>query len=95
MSQTNNLLGHDTKARRRMLKRSHHTMCTVKGHSEKLRNGYKMDHYVHYVFGGLIQEGDGRFCPTNDLIEVTTKNVVLDKSQTDVETPIKPSLTLT
>ena len=29
------------------------------------------------------------------MIEVTTRNVVLDKSQTDVETPIKPSITLT
>ena len=54
-----------------------------------------MDYYIHYVFGGLIQEADGRFCPTNDLIEVVTKNVVLDKTQTDVENPIKPSMTLT
>ncbi len=88
------MLGHEPK-RRKLLKRSHHTVCTVKGKSEKLRNGYKMDYYIHYVFGGLIQETDGRFCPTNDLIEVVTKNVVLDKSQTDVDTPIKPSITLT
>ena len=85
----------ESKPRRRLLKRSHHTVCTIRGKSEKLRNGYKMDYYIHYVFGGLIQEADGRFCPTNDLIEVVTKNVVLDKTQTDVENPIKPSMTLT
>ena len=39
-----------------------------------------MDYYVSYVFGGLIQEADGRFVPTNDLIEVVSKNVLLDKS---------------
>ena len=33
--------------------------------------------------------------PTNDLVEVITKNVVIDKSQTDVENPIKPSVTAT
>lgn len=71
--------------RRKLLKRSHHTICTFKQKSEKLRNGYKIDYYISYVFGGLIQEDDGRFCPTNDLIEVVTKNVVLDKSQTDVD----------
>ena len=78
-----------------MLRRSHHTICTVRGKTEKLRNGYKMEYYTSYVFGGLIQEDDGRFVPTNDLIEVVSKNVVLDKSQVEVETPIKPSLALT
>ena len=65
------------------------------GKTEKLRNGYKMDHYISYVFGGLIQESDGRFCPTNDLLEIVTKNVIVDKSQTEVDPPIKPSLTVT
>lgn len=69
------------KPRRKLLKRSHHTICSVRGKSEKLRNGYKAVSYVHYVFGGLIQEADGRFVPSNDLIEVVTKNVVIDKSQ--------------
>ena len=54
-----------------------------------------MDYYISYVFGGLIQETDGRFCPTNDLIQIVSKNVILDKSQHDVETPIKPSLSIT
>ena len=54
-----------------------------------------MDHYKSYVFGGLIQESDGRFRPTNDLIEVSTKSVVLDKTQTDAENPIKPSFAYT
>lgn len=40
--------------RKRLLRRSHHTMNTIKGHTEKLRNGYRMDHYVSYIFGGLI-----------------------------------------
>lgn len=55
-----------------------------------------MDYYASYVFGGLIQESDGRFCPTNDLIEVVSKNVVIDKSQAqEVENPIKPSFAIT
>ena len=71
-------------------------MCTIRGQTEKLRNGYKADYYISYVFGGLIQENDGRFVPTNDLIEVVTKNVIIDKSQlNEVETPIKPSNNLT
>ena len=53
-----------------------------------------MDYYISYVFGGLIQEEDGRFSPTNELIEVVSKNVLLDPSQ-DVETPIKPSNVVT
>ena len=85
----------EPKKRRRLLRRSHHTICTVRGKTEKLRNGYKIEYYTSYVFGGLIQEDDGRFVPTNDLIEVVSKNVVLDKSQVEVETPIKPSLALT
>ena len=83
------------KQKGRLLRRSHHTVCTVKLHTEKLKNGYKMDHYKSYVFGGLIQESDGRFRPTNDLIEVSTKSVVLDKTQTDAENPIKPSFAYT
>ena len=68
----------------------------MRGHSEKLRNGYKADHYISYIFGGLIQETDGRFVPTNDLIEVITKNIVIDKSQFgEVDTPIKPSNNIT
>ena len=78
-----------------MLRRSHHTISTIRGKTEKLRNGYKMEYYISYIFGGLIQEEDGRFVPTNDLIEVVSKNVVPDKSQVEVETPIKPSLALT
>ena len=78
-----------------MLRRSHHTVCTVKGRSEKLRNGYKLDYYHSYVFGGLIQEEDGRFVPTNDLIEVVSKNVTIDKTQTEVDNPVKPSNTMT
>ena len=74
------LSGSDGKPRRRLLKRSHHTINTMPGKSEKLRNGYKMDHYISYAFGGLIQETDGRFCPTNDLLEIVTKNVIVDKS---------------
>ena len=55
-----------------------------------------MDHYVTYVFGGLIQEDDGRFCPTNDLIEVVSKKVLLDPSQMhEIDNPIKPSLSMT
>ena len=86
----------DTKQRRRLLKRSHHTICTIRGHTEKLRNGYKADYYISYVFGGLIQEADGRFVPTNDLIEVVTKSIVIDKSQAhEIEVPVKPSNALT
>jgi len=70
-------------------------MSTIFGKTEKLRNGYKMDFFTNYVFGGLIQEDDGRFVPTNDLVEVVAKNVLLDRSQTDVENPIKPSFTIT
>lgn len=66
-------------------------MCTVKGVTEKLKGGYKIEYYTSYIFGGIIQEHDGRFCPTNDLIEVVSKRVVLDKSQ-DVESLSKPSL---
>ena len=40
--------------RRKLLKRSHHTICTVKQKSEKVRNGYKIDYYISYIFGGLI-----------------------------------------
>ena len=29
-------------------------MSTVSGKTEKLKNGYKMDYFVSYVFGGLI-----------------------------------------
>lgn len=54
-----------------------------------------MEYFTSYVFGGLIQEDDGRFVPTNDLIEVVAKNVLLDRSQTEVENPIKPSLSIT
>ena len=54
-----------------------------------------MDHYISYVFGGLIQESDGRFCPTNDLVEIVSKNVLVDKSQQDIDTPIKPSISIT
>lgn len=55
-----------------------------------------MDHYTSYVFGGLIQEEDGRYCPTNDLLEIVSKNVLIDKSQLNqVESLIKPSLSLT
>ena len=78
------------------MKRSHHTICTVRGQSEKLRNGYKADYYISYVFGGLIQEADGRFVPTNDLIEVVTKNVCIDKTQLgEIEVPVKPGNSLT
>ena len=77
------------------MRRSHHTICTVYTKSEKLKNGYKMDYYTSYVFGGLVQETDGRFRPTNDLIEVSTKSVVLDKTQTEVENPQKPSFAFT
>ena len=62
------------------MRRSHHTINTFSQKTEKLKGGYKIDYYVSYVFGGLIQESDGRFCPTNDLIEVVSKNVVPDKS---------------
>lgn len=79
---------------RRVLKRAHHTICTVKARSEKLRGGYKMDYYTSYIFGGIVQERDGRFRPTNDFIEVESKNVVLDRSQ-DVETPHKPHVATT
>ena len=54
-----------------------------------------MDHYISYVFGGLIAETDGRFCPTNDLVEIVSKNVMLDKSQHHIDTPIKPSVAVT
>jgi len=81
--------------KRRLLRRSHHTICTIKGKTEKLRNGYKMEYYTSYVFGGLIQEEDGRLLPTNDLIEVVSKNVILDKSQADVGNHVKPSLVST
>lgn len=74
------LTGSDGKPRRRLLKRSHHTICTMKGKTEKFKNGYKMDYYISYVFGGLIQEADGRFCPTNDLLEIVSKNVLVDKA---------------
>lgn len=78
------------------MKRSHHTICTIRGHTEKLRNGYKADYYISYVFGGLIQEADGRFVPTNDLIEVVTKSIVIDKSQAhEIEVPVKPSNSIT
>ena len=52
----------------------------MKGKTEKFKNGYKMDYYISYVFGGLIQEADGRFCPTNDLLEIVSKNVLVDKA---------------
>jgi len=77
-----------------LLRRSHHTICTLKSHTEKLKQGYKIDYYVSYIFGGIIQEADGRFCPTNDLIEVVSKQVLLDKSQ-EIETPIRPSKSTT
>ena len=83
------------KPKRALLRRSHHTICTYKSdNSEKLRNGYKIDFYISYVFGGLIQEEDGRFSPTNDLIEIVSKNVILDPTQ-DCEIPIKTSDSIT
>ena len=42
------------KKKQRMLRRSHHTMCTVKGETEKIKGGYKIEHYKSYVFGGII-----------------------------------------
>lgn len=61
--------------KRKLLRRSHHTLCTIEGQTTKLRNGYKITHYISYVFGGFIQEEDGRLVPTNDLIEIVTKNL--------------------
>ena len=66
--------------KKRLLKRSHHTICTVYSHTEKLKQGYKIDFYISYVFGGIIQEPDGRLVPTNDLLEVQSKQVVLDRT---------------
>ena len=40
-----------------------------------MKHGYKIVYYISYVFGGFIQEADGRLIPTNDLIEVVTKNL--------------------
>ena len=61
--------------KRKLLRRSHHTICTIESHTIKLRNHYKMTHYISYVFGGFIQEEDGRLVPTNDLIQIVTKNL--------------------
>ena len=84
------------KRKGKLLRRSHHTMNTIFQKSEKLRNGYKMNYYISYIFGGLIQESDGRFSPTNDLIEVVTKKVLLDENQAnEVEKPIQPSIVIT
>ena len=64
----------------------------MRGRTEKLKGGYKLEYYVSYVFGGLVQEADGRLSPTNDLIEVVTKDMVVDKTQTDVEAHMKPHI---
>ena len=77
-----------------MLLRSHHTICTQLSHTEKLKQGYKIDYYVSYVFGGTVREDDGRYVPTNDLLEVVSKHVKLDRSQ-DIEHAIKPSNVVT
>ena len=62
--------------------RSHHTMVSTKSKNDlKLpRNGYRIITYKHYVFGGLIQEADGRLTTSNDLIEIQTKYAVQDGS---------------
>ena len=49
-----------------------------------------METYVSYIFGGIIQEPDGRLSPTNDLIQVTSKRVLPDASWY-VAHPIRPS----
>ena len=76
--------------KKRLLKRSHHTICTVYSHTEKLKQGYKVDFYTSYVFGGIIQEPDGRLIPTNDLLEIQSKQVVLDRTQ-EIDLAVKPT----
>ena len=56
-------------------------MCTIKVSEEKLKSGYKIVYYNSYIFGGIIQEPDGRFCPTNDLIKVSSKKITIDETQ--------------
>ena len=83
----------DSRSRKKkLLRRSHHTLCTIKGKSQRLKNGFKLVEYVSYIFGGFIQEADGRLVPTNDLIEVVTKSVSFTGSG---DPGIKPSLNQT
>ena len=53
-------------------------MCTIQVkfpfEEERLKKlGYKFIHFKSYVFGGLIQEEDGRLTTDNELIEVRTR----------------------
>lgn len=80
-----------SKGRRRLLRRSHHSVVTIRGGSEKLKSGFKIDFYHSFVFGGLIEEGDGRLSPTNDLIEVVTRKVVRDPTHPEGDLATKPN----
>lgn len=54
VSPTNGVAPKDTKPKGKLMRRSHHTLCTFKSKTEKLRQGYKMDYFTSFIFGGLI-----------------------------------------
>lgn len=61
-------------------------MCTVQvkypAEEERFKKlGYKLVHFKSYVFGGLEQEQDGRLTTSNELIEVRTRQIVIDQSR--------------
>jgi len=47
-------LSHTQPTKKLILRRSHHTMCTIKGRTEKLKGGYKVEYFTSYIFGGII-----------------------------------------
>ena len=40
--------------KKKLLTRSHHTINTIKGPTQRHKNGYKIESYKSFIFGGLI-----------------------------------------
>ena len=72
--------------RKKLLERSNHSMCTVQvsypAEEEKYKKqGYNLVSFKSYIFGGLEMESDGRLMTSNELIEVSSRQLVPDSSR--------------
>lgn len=72
--------------RKKLLERTNHTMCTVQvkyaAEEERLkRMGFRLFSFKSYIFGGLELEADGRLTTSNELIEVSTRQVVAESAK--------------